>query len=201
MYSDEQITEALASNNKEVLETLAVYILLESQNLEFDSRDIKPVPQDDPRRLDVIYKDCNFQIKEIMNLQQDCLLENYNGDKGEWDKLNIEIYRRSDIYKRILKGERSIGEVVDGVFFDLGLAIKKEVESAITTYSDISIRKNMDLFLFVTQPRIFYGSTDQVKQQVQDSGFRSIFALIYDKKFINILQTKNSPSIIKQFIE
>ncbi|HHS3115353.1 TPA: hypothetical protein ACTER1_000930, partial [Legionella pneumophila] len=109
MYSDEQITEALASNNKEVLETLAVYILLESQNLEFDSRDIKPVPQDDPRRLDVIYKDCNFQIKEIMNLQQDCLLENYNGDQGEWDKLNIGIYRRSDIYKRILKGERSIG--------------------------------------------------------------------------------------------
>lgn len=201
MYSEDQITEALATNNKEVLETLAVYILLKSQNIEFDTMDIRSVSQDDPRRLDVTYKNCNFQIKEIMNLQHDCMLDSYNGNKDEWSQLNIGIYRRGDVYKQILKENHRVGEVFDGVFFDLGLAVKNEVKSAIDTYSDTLIRKNMDLFLFVTQPRICEGTIDQVKKELQYTGFRSVFALIYDKKFVNIAQSDGTPSIIRQFVE
>ncbi len=201
MYSDEEITKALATNNHVVLETLAVYILLKSQNIQFDSTNIMPVSQDDPSRLDVIYQDCNFQIKEIMNLKDDCLLENYNGEKDKWSQLNIGIDRRGDMYKRILQGERSIGEVHDGVWFDLGLAVKKEVETAIDLYSDINIRNNMDLFLFVTQPRICPGTIEQVKKELLCTGFRSIFALVYDTKYVNIVQTDKTPSIIKKFLE
>lgn len=201
MYSDSEIKEALATNNKEVLEKLAVYILLESQKIKFNPADIISVSQDDPRRLDVVYLDCNFQIKEIMNLQQDCLLEDHNGDRDKWSQLNIGIDKRGDVYKRIIQGERPVGKIHNVAWFDLGLAIKKEVNKAVNLYSDIDVRRKMDLFLFVTQPRICLGTLEQIRNELQGTGFRSIFALIYDKKFINIAQSDTTPDTLKKLKE
>lgn len=114
---------------------------------------------------------------------------------------SYDIYKRGEIYKKRVNGERPISETTDRVFFDLGLAIKKEVNKALVTYSDTSIRSKMDLFLFVTQPRICPGSIEQIKEQLQLTGFRSIIALVGETKYFNIAHSDNTPTIIKQFKE
>ena len=82
-------------------------------------------------------------------MQNDCSLDGYNGNKKDMEQASIDIDRRAKIYKIMLQGKEIKIEAQDLFWFDLGKAVYNVVQKAIDLYTDINIRRNMDLFIIL----------------------------------------------------